>query len=225
MRSIFLSFILMFVFGSCGTNETASTDPKNSESLIDSRFAQCYYEDDLAKNQSDSVLISILGKNCFNRSVRFELKESSMNCEVDGAIRLVPFGDTNFCVPNSYDLSYSLMEKNQPIFEFRMTAGKDMSFETGSTIVENQLRGYRKLMDGEFKLSYSEALKIAQANGVNVNESNLELVKNETSSSNGKANYHWEAELEYDHNSVVLLWIDVMTGATRKEILTINSID
>lgn len=225
MRSIFFSFSLILVFVSCETNEVDVADDVNSESLIYERFETCYYEDDLAKRRSDSVLISIFGKANFEQSVRFDLVESTMNCQIDGAIQLVPFGDTNYCVPNSYDLYYYVQESDALIFEFRIVAGSDMHFEPISAIVGDQLKGYRKLLDGDFKISYAKARKIAEENGVDFNESNLELVKNETDSSQGKSTYHWEAELEYDHNSVVLLWIDVLTGKTRKEVLTIEGVE
>ena len=225
MRSIILSLISLLVFVSCVTNETPVIDEIASESLIDERFETCYYEDDLAKRRSDSVLISIFGKANFEQSVRFDLVESTMNCQIDGAIQLIPFGDTNYCVPNSYDLYYYVQENDALVFEFRIVAGSDMRFEPISTIVGDQLRAYRKLLDGDFNISYTKARKIALENGVDFNESNLELVKNETVSSQGKSTYHWEAELEYDHNSVVLLWIDVMTGKTRKEVLTIEGVE
>lgn len=226
MRSLYFFFSVMFVFVSCETNEVeVDDDDVASESLIDQRFATCYYEDDLAKKRADSVLISILGKSNFNQAIQFDLSESSINCQVENVIQLVPFGDTNYCVPNSYDLLYDVLENGKSIFEFRMLAGSDMEFEPVSTIVRDQLRGYRKLLDGEFKISYTKAVKIAKVNGVDFNESNLELVKDEKTASNGNIGYHWEAELEYDHNSVVLLWIDVMTGETSKEVLSIKGVE
>jgi len=60
------------------------------------------------------------------------------------------------------------------------------------------------------------------AEGVDFNESALELVKNEGDSLSISSTFHWEAELEYDHNSVVLLLIDVMTGETNTELLKIE---
>lgn len=218
MRNLFLFFILIFTFTSC---QPEDTDEIISESLIDSRFQVCYYQDDLAKGKCDSVLISIFGETLFNRNIRLSSTESMMNCEVDSSIVLVPFGDTNHCVPNSFDLLFSIHEGGENIFSFRMISGKDIQFEPVSTIVADQLIGYRKLLDGKFSIDYSEAKVIAKSNGVDFGESTLELVKNETV---GKTNYHWEAELEYDHNSVALLLIDVMTGATSKEVITIENI-
>ncbi|PHR30912.1 MAG: hypothetical protein COA38_09290 [Fluviicola sp.] len=224
MRSVLLLIVLTFVFVSCESTDTTETISENlvvSESLIDSRFQECYYEDDLAKGKSDSILNSIFGKAIFNRNIRLSSTESMMNCALDNTIILVPFGDTNYCVPNSYDLLYSIHAGGKNIYSFRMVSGKDMQFEPVSTIVADQLQGYRNLLDGQFKISYSQARIIAKSNGVSFEDSNLELVKNESA---GQSTYHWEAELEYDHNSVVLLLIDAMTGATSEEVLTIENI-
>lgn len=191
----------------------------------DTRFVQCYYEEDLAKNNCDSVLTSIFDKSLFKKNIHFDLAESTMNCEVDGDLKLVAFGDSNQCVPNSYDLRFMIKENGKDIFPFRMVAGNDMEFEPVSTIIADQLLGYRQLLEGKFRIDYSEAKSIALENGVDFNESNLELVKNEGDSSAVKSTYHWEAELEYDHNSVVLLLIDVQSGKTSTEVLTMESIE
>ena len=197
-------------------SELDNMDQLPSESLIDQRFETCYYEDDLAKNKCDSVLISIFGKSLFEENIEFNLLESTMNCQVDSSIQQVAFGNTEHCVPNSFDLCYSLTEGDETIYSFRMVAGLDMQFEPVSTIVADQLGGYQKLLDSQFKINYSKAKKIAKTNGVDFEESSLELVKND------KGSYHWEAELELDQNSLSILHIDVMSGKTSIEVLTIT---
>ncbi len=222
MRSVFLFFMLSCVFVSCESNDS---DEAILESLIDARFEVCYYKDDLAQNKCDSVLISIFGQTLFKKNIDLDVLKSTMNCEVDGEIKLVPFGSVEHCVPNSYDLLYSIQVKGESIFLFRMEAGKDMQFEPVSTIIADHLRGYRYLLEGKFKINYSEAKNIARANNVDLEESFLELVNNENDSIPNPSSYHWEAELESDHNSVVLLLIDVMSGKTSKEVLTIENIE
>jgi len=218
----------IFLISSCDNlyegidDDVTFPDEEAATKEHDPRFVQCYYEEGLAKNQCDSVLISIFGEELYSKNVRFDLAESSLNCEVDGDIQLVAFGDSNHCVPNSYDLRYSVKSNGKSIFPFRMIAGKDMEFEPVSTIIEDQLIGYRKLLEGDFKISYTQAKSIALAEGVDFNESALELVKNEGDSLSISSTFHWEAELEYDHNSVVLLLIDVMTGETNTELLKIE---
>jgi hypothetical protein len=202
-------------------SELDNMDQLPTEGLIDSRFEVCYYENDLAQGKCDSVLVSIFGNSVFKKNIDLNLFGSSMNCEVDGELELIPFGSLEHCVPNSYDLLYSIQEGSQTIYSFRMTAGKDMLFQTVSTIIEDQLKGYRQLLDGKFKINYSEAKEIAIANGVDMDESLLELIKDENTKITGKSSYHWEAELEYDHNSVMLLLIDAMTGKTHNEVLTL----
>lgn len=218
MRNPILFFSLIFMSTSCESENKAETI---LESLIDSRFEVCYYENDLAQGKCDSVLVSIFGNSVFKRNIDLNLFESSMNCEVDGELELIPFGNLEHCVPNSYDLLYSIQEESETIYSFRMTAGKDMLFQPISTIIEDQLKGYRHLLDGKFKINYSEAKEIAIANGVDMDESLLELIKDENTETTGKSSYHWEAELEYDHNSVMLLLIDAMTGKTHNEMLTL----
>ena len=219
MKSTFQLFLLLFFFAACESTETENSEGIVSENSIDTQFQKCYYEDDLAKNHADSVLISLFGTGVFVRNIRIDLKESTMNCQVDNIIELVPFGDRTHCAPNSYDLSYTIYDSGETIFSFRMIAGSDMLFETASTIVEDQLLGYRELLSGNFKVDYARAKAIALANGVDLGEAALELVKAENGS------YHWEAELEYDHNSVVLLLIDVISGKTSKEVLTMSSVE
>lgn len=228
VKSFILTLIVFiggaFLIGSC---ESLLEDFKEDEIAIeerDPRFVQCYYEEDLAKNKCDSVLTSIFGEKLFSQNVKFDLSESSLNCEVDGSIQLVTFGDSNYCVPNSYDLRYSVKSRGNIIFPFRMVAGNDMEFEPVSTIIKDQLVGYRRLLEGDFKIGYPQAKSIAASKGVDFNESALELVKNEGDSLASQNSYHWEAELESDQNSVVLLLIDVMTGATSTELLTITYI-
>ncbi|MFK7786148.1 MAG: hypothetical protein AB8B56_13585 [Crocinitomicaceae bacterium] len=228
--SITKSFTLTFVVF-CGglllLNSCEDSSEDSNEEVIteerDPRFLQCYFEDDLAKNRCDSVLISIFGKELFSRNIQFDKGESTLNCEVDGDIQLIAFGDSNYCIPNSYDLRYVLNSNGNSIFPFRMVAGNDMVFEPVSTIIQDQLMGYRKLLEGNFNISYTKAKSIAVMEGVDFNESYLELVMNEEDSLSTSPSYLWEAELEYDHNSVLLLLIDAMSGETRKELLTPES--
>jgi hypothetical protein len=225
MRTIHFLFLLTLgiLCSACDNQDDDKNAGSTSETSSDSGYGDCYYENEIAKKCSDSVLFSILGKAHFKQFIRLDRNESSMNCEVNGSIQLVPFGDTSYCAPNSYNLSYFIIKNGQRIFEFELIAGKDMQFEVVSTIVADQLRGYRNMLDGDFKIDYSQASKIAKANGINLNETTLELVKHEANSK-GKSDFHWEAELKHDENSIVLLWIDVMTGKTTQETLKVYNI-
>lgn len=225
MRSISLSILSSLILFSCGTNDSDETDTVPTESLIDSRFQECYYENDLAKNKADSALIQVFGEKLFSRYIKLNLDESTMNCQVDDAIELVPFGDSSYCVPNSYDLRYQINEKGNELFTFRLVAGSDMQFEPVSTIVSDQLKGYQQLLSGKFAINYTQAKSIAFEEGVDFNESYLELIRNTEDSLTGNTTFSWEAELEYDHNSVLLLHIDAMTGETGTVTYTIEHIE
>lgn len=220
---ITLLFGLIVVLASCGNEDV--NDPSEEvmeESEIEvlpetesESKANCYYNGNLAENLSKGVIVDLLGEGNYSKSVRLDRTESSINCMRGNDIELLNFGDETCCSPSSYDLQYQILMDSEVIFSFRMTAGEDMKFEPVSTIVEEQLKGYKQLLDGKINISYGEAKTIAEENRANLSEVSLELVSNGNS-------YHWEAELEYDHNSIVLLIIDSKTGRTKKEVLTIE---
>ena len=229
MKNQFVLSFLIIVLGigiaSCGDTSDNTQEKVNEEVVkdqIDLRFQKCYYEDDYARKKCDSLLISSFGEVIFNRNIRFDPANSFLNCEVDGKSVLVPFGDTNHCIANTFDLVYSINQNGGEIYSFRMVAGNEMEFEAVSTIVNDQFFGYRQLLEGKLAITYAEAKRIALENGVNLEESDLELVINETEAL-GKSNYHWEAELNYENNSLILLQIDVMTGEINKEVLNFAS--
>lgn len=220
---ITLLFGLIVVLASCGNEDV--NDP--SEEVMEESEIEvlpetepepkmnCYYNGNLAENLSKEVIVDLLGEGNYSKSVRLDRTESSINCMRGNDIELLNFGDETCCSPSSYDLQYQILMDSEVIFSFRMTAGEDMKFEPVSTIVEEQLKGYKQLLDGKINISYGEARTIAEENGANLSEVSLELVSNGNS-------YHWEVELAYDHNSIVLLIIDSKTGRTKKEVLTIE---
>lgn len=221
MRSAFL-FLLILVVTACTADKTVDSDAENG---IDTRFQKCYFQDDFAKKKCDAVLISILGNTHFQNSIRMDKEESKLNCQVDSTVEMLSFGTTDCCVPNSYELVFTINQKDEVIYSFRMVAGEDMQFEPVSTIVADQLLGYKQLLDGKFKIDYFQAKQIAIANGANFEETDLELVKSANTNTQGKSDYHWEAELAYDENSVVVLHIDVLTGKTSQESIDIKYLD
>jgi ribosomal protein L25 (general stress protein Ctc) len=221
MRSTSL-FLFIFTVTACTTDKQVDS---SNDQTTDTRFQTCYYQDNFAQKQCDSVLISIFGKKHFDTSIRLNKPESTMNCQVDSTVKLLPFGNTDCCVPNSYELVFTINQKNETIYSFRMVAGEDMQFEPVSTIVTDQLRGYKQLLNGKFTVDYSKAKKIALANGANLEETDLELVSSTTTNAQGKNGYQWEAELDYDHNSVLVLHIDVLTGKTSTEVIHIDQLD
>lgn len=215
---IFLS-IFSLIFASCSGSSGDSASDTMSSDVRDERFQACYYTDNLAQKSCDSVLRIFFGEQIFTKHIRFDTAQSFVSCQKVDGIEMQAFGDTACCLPNTYDMVYIIRENGQKIYEFRMVSGSDMEFEQISTQSEAQLLGYKKLLDGDFPISFSDARIIAKKNGF-TDDMILELVKHEANLQE-KSAYHWEAELEYDNNSVVLLWIDVMTGEARKEVLAI----
>lgn len=219
MRTTLL-FGLVLIFASCG--EGAINDGEDfTDDVPVERFRECYLDDDLALNEVQPLIIDLLGNEIYSKHVRFDPKESSINCSSENEIELLPFGDTSCCTPSSYDLRYQLMQDGEEIFSFRLLGGKDMEFEVASTIVQEQLDGYRKLLEGKFEISYTEAQKIAEKYGADLSDSRLELVLSEEDVLPNTASHHWEIELESDDNSVLLLQIDAMTGKARTSKLSL----
>ncbi len=229
---ITLLFGLMLMLASCGNEDVNNPSEEVMEENEIEVFpetepepkANCYYNGNLAENLSKEVIVDLLGETNYSEFIRLDRAESFINCKSGNDIELLSFGDERCCTPNSYDLRYQIVIDGEAVFSFRMTSGADMKFEPVSTIVEEQLEGYQKLLSGDFATSYADARKIAVENGVNLSESDIELVPDEQNTTHNKR-YYWEAELEYDHNSIALLQIDVMTGNVKKKVLTIESIE
>lgn len=230
---ITLLFGLIVMLASCGNEDVNNpSEEVMEETEIEvlpetepEPKANCYYNGNLAENLSKEVIVGLLGEGNYSKSVRLDRAESFINCMRGNDIELLSFGDESCCAPNSYDLQYQVLMDGEAIFSFRMTAGADMKFEPVSTIIEEQLKGYKQLLDGKFDVSYREAKKIAEQNGANLSEVSLELVLNEKKNHPNTTSYHWEVELEYDHNSVVLLQIDATTGKTSTSTLELTNIE
>lgn len=219
MRTTLL-FGLILILAAC--SEEAINDRENEmDDLSIGRLRDCYYHENSALNEAKTLIIDLLGDEIYSKHVRFDPTESSINCSNENTIELLPFGDTTCCNPSSYDLRYQLMMGNEELFSFRLLGGKDREFEVASTIVQEQLDAYRKLLEGKFDISFAQAKKIALKHGANLSESVLELVLNENNTDPNSASHYWEIELDSDDNSVVLLQIDAMTGKTTTSRLSL----
>ncbi len=213
------AFVLTFVSCSESSGDVASENSTLTE--VDDRFQSCYFEDNLAQNRCDSVLQDFFGSEIFKRHIRFDKSESFINCQSADKIEMKSFGDTECCLPNTYDMVYTIRENGQKIYEFPMVSGSDMEFEHVSTQSGAQLIGYKKLLAGEFQITYAEARAIAKKNGC-TDEMILELVYDEKGKANDAKSYFWEIEQALAQDKTVLVQIDPFSGSiTRHDLMVI----
>lgn len=97
-----------------------------------------------------------------------------------------------------------------------MSAGPDQIFETNSPIIFGQLVAYKKLINGDFKINYSEAKKIAQKNG-NLGINSIELYYKENGKINSDSSFYWGIDFFNNEGTRELLKINPTNG--KQEII------
>lgn len=211
MQNLFLFFLLSVVFVSCESTKTAEIDETTSKSLIDERFQECYFDDDVALKKCDSVLTDFFGEKNF-ASIQLNKTESFIACQEGDSLSKLQFGDKSCCVPRTFDLIYEIHDQNEIVFQFSMESGDDMHFDFISPQVKKQLDGYKLLLDGKITVGYKALRKMVIENGLAPKECTIELVQDTLLSSEGLSSYFWEVDNGLENGRWLLMVFNAMTG-------------
>lgn len=184
---------------------------------LDPRFQQCYYQKDLAKNLSDSVVEAFFGKQEFAQFIRLNAQESFISCQDTSTLTRLPFGNENCCLPNTYDLVYDIRIEGKVTFQFTLISGQDMKFDFISPMIKNQLEGYKRLLAGEFNVAYSELLQLLKMRGIQPDECMIELVRDPRLPADQLESFYWEIDNGAEGKAWKLLVINAMTGSEGPE--------
>ncbi len=172
----------------------------------------CYYINDRVKKKCDSTLIQLFDIHKFNRNIKWNEEHSFINCDVKESVELMKFGDTMCCNPRIYDLTYNIQIGAKSIYQFRMSAGPDEVFEPVSSIVVGQLAAYKKLINGEFKIDYNRAERIANDNGYVGKNITIELFYDDKGDINSNTSFYWAVDAHKTDDAREILQIDPNNG-------------
>lgn len=226
MKIAYFLFLLVIgiTFSACDNQREDIDDGVVLDEDSDERFQSCYHTDDLALKTCNAVVRDFFGDAIFKKHIQFDSSESFINCQQSDGIEMKDFGDSTCCLPNTYDMVYTLRENGETIFEFRMVSGSDMEFEHISTQSEAQLLGYKKLLAGNFPITYAKARAIAKKNGC-TDDMILELVYDEKGKADNLKSYYWEIENSFPQDRTVLVQIDPFSGKISRNELMVRAGD
>lgn len=215
MRFTVILLFLFFGFSAC---TSSGADDVQDKDEIDPRFQPCYHQDNLAKNQCDSVVKAYFGKGLFSSAVKFNKKESYIGCQGKDSLSRLQFGNESCCHPNTYDLVYEVRLEGEMIFQFTMIAGSDMKFEFVSPLIKNQLEGYKRLLAKELKYDFDQVKLLMRMRGMKREECMIELVRDTLLPVSNPNGYYWEIDNGLDGKAWKLLVINAMTGKEGPEV-------
>jgi hypothetical protein len=184
----------------------------------------CYFINDSAKKKCDSTLIQLFDTHKFNRNIKWNEEHSFINCDVKESVELVEFGDTMCCNPRFYNLTYDVQIGDKSIYQFRMTAGADEVFEPVSSVVVEQLAAYKKLLNGEFKIDYNRAERIANDKGYVGKNMTIELFYDNKGDLNSNTSFYWAVDAHKTDDTREILRIDPNNGKVETTSIVITSI-
>lgn len=189
--------------------ESSISEETSKENL---QSQPCYSINDRVKKKCDSTLIQLFDLHKFNRNIKWNEEHSFINCDVKESVELMKFGDTMCCNPRIYDLTYNIQIGAKSIYQFRMSAGPDEVFEPVSSIVVGQLAAYKKLLNGEFKIDYNRAERIANDNGYVGKNITIELFYDDKGDINSNTSFYWAVDAHKTDDAREILQIDPNNG-------------
>lgn len=177
----------------------------------DPRFVQCHYDEDLAKNKCDSVLLSFFGlRAASNLKLNEEL--SFIGCDENGDLEMLSFGDENCCAPRTFDLVYDLILKEDTLCQIPMMAGSEMKFDFISEDEKTQLAGYVLLFDGQLKFGYPQLKSLLKSKNMDTKIYEIELLR-DTLVPNASLNaFYWDVSYLSGNDEMTVTQVNAMTG-------------
>jgi hypothetical protein len=178
LRSFLLTLLvlcggLLLVEGCESSNDDLTDEPIVEER--DPRFAQCYYEEDLAKNTCDSVLMSFFGvQAATNLNLNNDL--SFIGCDENDDMEMLSFGDEHCCLPRTYDLVYDMIYKGDTVCQVPMVAGSEMGFEFISEEEKTKLLPYKALLQGDIEFDYADLISEMKRRNMDPEQYEIELI-------------------------------------------------
>jgi DNA segregation ATPase FtsK/SpoIIIE-like protein len=105
-----------------------------------------------------------------------------------------------------------------------MTASEDEVFEPVSSVVVEQLAAYKKLLNGEFKIDYNRATRIANENGYVGKNMTIELFYDNKGDINSNTSFYWAVDAHKTDESREILRIDPNNGKVETTSIVIKYI-
>ncbi|MDG1330917.1 MAG: hypothetical protein P8P74_01195 [Crocinitomicaceae bacterium] len=177
----------------------------------DSRFLLCYFEEDLAKNTCDSVLISFFGANAY-MNLKLNDDISFVGCDEGDDLEMLSFGDENCCVPRTYDLVYDMILNGDTIYQIPMVAGSEMKFDFVSEDEKKQLAGYALLLDGKIEFDYADLKALLKSEKLNPEIYDIELTRDTLVPHNDVNAFFWDVSFFSNDDEMRVTEVNAMTG-------------
>lgn len=215
IKSFILTLVVffggIFLIGSCeGVLDDFEEKNINPEKR-DSRFLLCYFEEDLAKNTCDSVLISFFGANAYmNLKLNEEL--SFVGCDEGDDLEMLSFGDENCCSPRTYDLMYDMILNGDTIYQVPMFAGSEMKFDFISEDEKKQLAGYALLLDGKIAFDYADLKALLKSQKLNPEFLDIELIRDTLLPHTDMNAYFWDVSFISGDDIMGVTRVNANTG-------------
>jgi len=174
----------------------------------------------LAHENADRFLRNFFGDSIFETNIKWDLQYSSV--DVKHNYTLTDYLDTIDFLPDAYHMNYKIYQQGIYVDFFYLQADSLCVVDVPPTHFEfDELMGYKKLLNGSFKVTYAEALRIGKKHRIDGDNAYAKLGNNRDeiydSAYKGQkvVSYFWEVSIQYcDHCR--LIHIDPYTGKIKK---------
>ncbi|MEO9531607.1 MAG: hypothetical protein ABJG68_16800 [Crocinitomicaceae bacterium] len=176
-----------------------------------------------AKNSSDSVLTAFFGSENMSQSIRWNKSKSFVNCQTKSGIKLHKFSEKFEGKITFYDLTYEIIIGKDMVFELRIDCSPNFACALWSgSYWQGKFNAYKKLLNGDFKVNFQNAISIGIEKGIAREFISAELNLEQDGNIENLDDYYWEVKDFRESNSQKSIYqINVSTGkvSEKKEVL------